>query len=55
MGVSAQRSEGEVIAQRSEGGVTANRSEGKVSALILEDVVTLQACSGGVAHQSQRM
>ena len=23
--------------------------------MILEDVVTLQACSGGVAHQSQRM
>ena len=31
------------------------RSEGKVSALILEDVVTLQACSAGVANQSQRV
>ena len=59
MGVSAQRSEGEVISQRSVGGVTVKRREGKVSALILEGVVTLQAYSvcggGGVANQSQRV
>ena len=60
MGVSAQRSEGEVISQRSVGGVTVKRREGKVSALILEGVVTLQAysvcvCGGGVANQSQRV
>ena len=51
MGVSAQRSEGEVISQRSVGGVTVKRRKGKVSALILEGVVSV----GGVANQSHRV